>query len=240
MKKIKLLISIIACMVLILGLTACGSGEAESDTDSGTAQSVNNTSELSDNESKESENKVDEIDITAIEETTTATVEEQAQSGNVKDTLVVYFSATGTTKGVAERIAAMEDADIYEITPAEPYSDADLDWNDKNSRTTKEQNDTSVRPAIGSEAISLEGYKTIYIGYPIWWGEEPRIMDTFVENYNFEGITMIPFCTSGGSGIGRSGTNLADNAGSGNWLDGDRLQSSISDEDLQAWINSYK
>ena len=236
MKKNKFFISIITCLVLILGLTACGSGKAESDMNNDTAQTVNTTtendtefvSETADNDSKDTEG------------TTTATVDEQAQPENEKDTLVVYFSATGTTKSVAERIAAMEDADIYEIIPAEPYSDDDLNWNDTNSRSTKEQNDSSARPAIGSEAISLEGYKTIYIGYPIWWGEEPRIMDTFVESYSFEGITMIPFCTSGGSGIGRSGNNLAQNAGGGNWLDGDRLQSGISDEDLQAWINSYK
>ena len=153
---------------------------------------------------------------------------------------MVYFSATGTTKGVAEKIAATENADIYEILAVEPYTDADLDWNDSDSRTTKEQNDKSVRPEIGSEDIDLSGYTKIYIGYPIWWGEEPRIMDTFVEKYDFGNITMIPFCTSGGSGIGRSGDNLAENAGSGDWKDGDRLESSISDADLKEWIDSYK
>jgi len=93
-------------------------------------------------------------------------------------------------------------ADIYEIKAAQEYSDADLNWNDSDSRSTKEQNDSSVRPEIGSDTVSLDGYSTIYIGYPIWWGEEPRIMDTFVESYNFDGITMIPFCTSSSSGIG--------------------------------------
>ena len=157
-----------------------------------------------------------------------------------KDALVVFFSATGTTKGVAEKIAAIEDADLYEIKAAEEYTSEDLDWNDSNSRSTREQNDPSVRPEIGSEAVSLEGYSTIYVGYPIWWGEEPRIMDTFVESYDFKDITMIPFCTSSSSGIGRSGKNLADNAGSGNWLDGQRFGSGTSEEELKAWIDGLK
>ena len=175
-------------------------------------------------------------------ETETAQTEEQEavpdESG--KDTLVVYFSATGTTKGVAEKIAAITGADIYEIKAAQEYTTEDLDWNDSDSRTTHEQNDASVRPEIGSDPVSLEGYSTIYIGFPIWWGEEPRIMDTFVESYNFDGITMIPFCTSSSSGIGMSGKNLESNAGSGNWLDGQRFGGGVSEEELQAWIDGLQ
>ena len=154
-----------------------------------------------------------------------------------KTVLVVVFSATGTTKGVAEKIAAIEDADLYEIVPAEPYSDADLNWHDSESRTTIEQNDDSVRPVIAGETIDLAGYERIYVGYPIWWGEEPRILDTFVESYDFGTITMIPFCTSASSGIGRSGKNLAEHAKSGNWLDGKRFSGSVSTSDLENWIN---
>ena len=172
------------------------------------------------------------------EETSQEQTTEEPQTG--KDVLVVYFSATGTTKGVAEKIAAITDADLYEITASQEYSSDDLDWNDSDSRTTKEQNDSSVRPEIGSDPVSLEGYRTIYIGYPIWWGEEPRIMDTFVESYNFDGITMIPFCTSASSGIGSSGKNLADNAGSGNWLEGQRFGSGASEEDVQSWIEGLQ
>ena len=156
------------------------------------------------------------------------------------EVLVAYFSATGTTKGVAERIAAVTCGDLYEIVPAEPYSDADLNWNDRNSRTTIEQNDKSVRPEIGSEDISLEGYTTVYLGFPIWWGEEPRILDTFVEKYSFEGITVIPFCTSGGSGIGRSGPNMEALAGSGTWLEGKRFSGNASEADIQSWIDGLK
>ena len=169
------------------------------------------------------------------------TVQEESEGAAAgKDVLVVYFSATGTTKGVAEKIASVADADIYEIKAAQEYTEADLDWNDSDSRTTHEQNDPDVRPEIGSEAVSLDGYTTIFVGYPIWWGEEPRILDTFVEGCDFEGITLIPFCTSGGSGIGRSGKNLEENAGSGTWLEGKRFSANVSEEELEEWIEDLE
>jgi len=166
-----------------------------------------------------------------------------AETENTKshsDVLVAYFSATGTTKGVAEKIASITGGDLYEIVPAELYSDADLNWNDRNSRSTKEQNDKNVRPEIGSEDISLEDYTTVYLGFPIWWGEEPRILDTFVEKYSFEDITVIPFCTSASSGIGHSGPNMEALAGNGTWLDGKRFDGSVSEADLQSWIEGLK
>ena len=156
------------------------------------------------------------------------------------DVLVVYFSATGTTKGVAEKIASVTGGDIYEIQAAEPYTADDLNYNDSSSRSTTEQNDKKSRPEIGSEDISLEGYTTIYLGFPIWWGEEPRILDTFVEKYSFEGITVIPFCTSGGSGIGKSGPNMEALAESGTWLEGERFSGNVSEEDLKSWIEGLK
>ncbi len=170
----------------------------------------------------------------------TTAAEESEHLTERKSVLVVVFSATGTTKGVAEKIAAIEGADIYEIKAEEEYTSADLNWNDRNSRSTKEQNDSSVRPKIGSERISLDRYEKIYVGFPIWWGEEPRIMDTFVESYDFGSITMIPFCTSSSSGIGRSGKNLADNAKSGNWLDGKRFPGGVSESELRSWIDGLK
>ena len=164
---------------------------------------------------------------------------EQAEQSPVeeRDVLVIYFSATGTTKGVAEKIAALTDADIFEIVPAEPYTSADLNWNDRNSRTSVETDDPSCRPEIDGEPVDLEGYSTIFIGYPIWWGDIPRIMSTFVESYDFGEITMIPFCTSGGSGVGQSDKHLEEQAGSGKWLKGTRLQGNISEEALHSWIS---
>ena len=142
-----------------------------------------------------------------------------------------------TTKGVAEGVASVTNADLYEIIPAEPYSSDDLDWHDNNSRTSIEMNNPDTRPAIASDTVSLDKYSTVYIGYPIWWGDAPRIMSTFVESYNFDNITVIPFCTSGGSSIGRSGDNLRDLAGSGTWISGDMLDADISESEIQDWIN---
>lgn len=158
----------------------------------------------------------------------------RTQSG--KRVLVVYFSVTGNTKTVAEKIASVTDADVYEIQPALAYTDADINYSNSDSRTSKEQNDSTVRPEIGSEPISPEHYDTIYVGYPIWWGEEPRILDTFVESYDFGQITMIPFCTSGSSGIGNSGKNLAQNAGSGHWLEGRRFRAGATESEIKDWI----
>ena len=154
--------------------------------------------------------------------------------------LVVYFSAMGTTKGVALKIAALTKADVYEIVPEQPYSEADLNYHDSKSRTTLEQNDPSVRPQIHGELPSLKGYTTVYLGYPIWWGDAPRILSTFVESLRFDGVTVVPFCTSGGSGIGRSGRDLETLAKSGDWRNGQRFESSVSEADLQTWIQSVK
>ena len=216
--------ALILLVVFMLTFVACGSKPASGETQAQTATTA---------ETKAAE--AEQTATTADAQAPTQTVTESAPAGNT--VLVVYFSATGTTKGVAEQIASVTGADTYEILAAQTYTEDDLNWHDQNSRTTLEQNDKSVRPAIGSETISLDGYSTIYIGYPIWWGEEPRIMDTFVESYDFSGKTVIPFCTSGGSGIGASGANLAANAGSGNWLEGARLSGS---SDIEGWIEGME
>ena len=153
------------------------------------------------------------------------------------NTLVVYFSATGTTRGVAEKIAALTDAELVEIVPAQPYTTEDLNYNDRSTRATVEQNTPDVRPEIANE-ISLDGYTTVYLGYPIWWGQAPRILSTFVESHDFTGITVIPFCTSGGSGAGRTGETLGEQAGSGTFLSSTRFSAGVSEPDLQKWIES--
>lgn len=152
-------------------------------------------------------------------------------------TLVVYFSATGTTRSVAERIAALTGAALFEIVPSEPYTAADLNYGDHSTRATVEQNDPTARPEIANE-ISLEGCTTLYLGYPIWWGDSPRILATFVESHDFTGITVIPFCTSGSSGPGRTGEALGELAGTGTFLPSTRLTRGMSDAELQEWIES--
>lgn len=213
--------------------SACGSADSSSGSK---ASQQEQTAESKSDDTNSAESKPSE-DKSAPSDASSKTETADTPTGSGKDTLVVYFSATGTTKGVAERIAKVTDADIFELIPAEPYSDADLDWHDDKSRTTIEMNDPDCRPAIANDTVSFEGYKTVYIGYPIWWGDAPRMMSTFVEAHNFDGLTVIPFCTSGGSSIGKSGENLASQAGSGNWLSGERLEGGISEDEIQSWIN---
>lgn len=152
--------------------------------------------------------------------------------------LVAYFSATNTTEGVAEHIANGLNADLYEIVPEDPYTDADLNYNDNNSRSTIEMNDPSSRPAISGSVENMEQYDIVFIGYPIWWGEAPRIVSTFVESYDFSGKTIVPFCTSGGSGIGSSASNLEQLTSGAAWLDGRRLNGSDSQDTVMEWVDS--
>ena len=236
-------ISVLAAVLLAFGLTACGNNAAQATND--TTQTIQAESAKETDTSNNPEETQQAVTNEAASNTNNEIVgdisskvtESPEENGG---TLVVYFSATGTTKGVAEKIAGITGADTYEIKAAQEYTDADLNWNDSSSRSTKEQNDSSARPEIGSDAVSLDGYTTIYIGYPIWWGEEPRIMDTFVESHSFDGITMIPFCTSSSSGIGRSGQNLADNAGTGTWLDGKRFGAGASEDEIRSWIEGLQ
>ena len=134
--------------------------------------------------------------------------------------LVAYFSASGTTAHAAKEIAEAVEADLYEICPIRPYTAADLDWNDKQSRSTAEMNDPTCRPDIAGAVKDMEQYDTIFIGFPIWWYVEPRIVDTFLESYDLAGKTMIPFATSGGSGIGRAEKSLREHCAKANWKQG--------------------
>ena len=157
--------------------------------------------------------------------------QEQAENNKIA---VVYFSATGTTKQVAEYIKEEVNADIFEIVPKQKYSSADLNWNDNSSRSTKEQNDKNARPEI-ENSIDVSSYDVIFIGYPIWWGDTPRIIQTFMESHELSGKTMIPFCTSGGTGISMSEKTLNSYSGI-NWLSGKRL--STSKNDVIDWVKS--
>ena len=152
--------------------------------------------------------------------------------------LIVYFSATGTTKGVAEKLQEALNADIYEIVPEEPYTAADLNYNDRKSRTSIETDDPSCRPAIAGELPDLTTYDTILIGYPIWWGDVPRIVSNFVEQVDLTDKTLAVFVTSGGSGLGSSMKHLEQQAGSGTWLEGKRFSERTTVEDLSSWAKS--
>lgn len=162
-----------------------------------------------------------------------------SETQTTSSVLVAYFSATGNTRAIAESAADLLGADLYEIVPAEPYTDADLDYNDSSSRTSVEMNDPTARPAISNTVENMAQYDTILLGYPIWWGQAPRIIDTFLESYDFSGKTIVPFCTSGGSGVGESADQLhALTADGVNWLDGTRLATGSSQEEVGSWIDS--
>ena len=161
--------------------------------------------------------------------------ESAAGTGNV---LVVYYSASGKTEAVANYIAEAAGGDLFEITPAEPYTDEDLNWTDENSRVTREHEDESLRDVAltATEVENWDSYDTVFIGYPIWWGIAAWPVDGFVEANDFTGKTVIPFCTSSSSGLGESGALLAELAGSGDWQEGQRFRSSAAQSDIEAWV----
>lgn len=154
------------------------------------------------------------------------------------DTLVIYFSRTGNTEKIAEYLIDITNADSYVIEAAVPYIDADIKYQDDNCRANKEQNDKSVRPEIANPIASIDSYDTIFLGYPIWWGQEPRIIDTFLESYDFSDKTVIPFCTSASSGIATSEKNIKALVPIGNQLEGRRFSSGATKEDVKAWYDT--
>lgn len=151
--------------------------------------------------------------------------------------LVAYFSATNTTKGVAEKIAKVTGGTLFAIVPQQPYTSQDLNYNDPDSRSSKEQNDRNARPAIDGSVQNSADYDVIFLGYPIWWGQAPKIICTFLESYDFSGKTIIPFCTSGSSGIGGSEASLRQLAASSVWKAGKRFAGSASEGEIAAWID---
>ena len=154
-------------------------------------------------------------------------------------TLVVYFSATGSTERIAHMIAAETEADVFVITPEEPYTDADLNWTDSNSRVVFEHKNPEAQNEVALTEITpenWENYDTVYIGYPIWWGIAAWPVNQFVTGNDFTGKAVIPFCTSASSGLGESDAELAELAGTGQWLDGIRFGSNVSREDVEQWL----
>ena len=162
--------------------------------------------------------------------------ETQPETGK---TLVVYYSASGNTERVAKDIAEAAGADLFEIVPTEVYTSEDLNWTNSDSRVSREHDDESLRdvPLTTTEVPDWDSYDSVFIGYPIWWGIAAWPVDTFVKNNDFTGKTVIPFATSSSSGMGQSGSLLADMAGTGEWQEGQRFSSGVSGDDVQSWVN---
>jgi len=151
--------------------------------------------------------------------------------------LVAYFSPTGTTKKVAQELAQIENADLFEITPQEPYTAADMDWRDTSSRSTVEMNDPNARPAMAGKVENMADYDTVLIGFPIWWGREPSIVDTFLDAHDLSGKVIVPFCTSGGNGLGNTSERINNLTGrKAKVLEGKRYGGTVSMEDLKIWM----
>ena len=216
----KKAIVILLSLTMILGLTACGNSASKTKQPSTEDTFVESKA---DTESAETSTNMENTD------------NQDAQEHKI---LVAYFSATGTTKGVAEHIANGLNADIYEIVPEEAYTDADLDYNDNNSRTTIEMNDPDARPAISGSVENMEQYDIIFVGYPIWWYVAPTIINTFLESYDFSGKTIVPFATSGGSGMGNTNEKLAPSCPGAILMKGKMLNGLLSQEELKAWVKS--
>ena len=220
----KKLTALLLSVVLVLSLAACGSANkpasstTQPETSAPTEQPTTGPSESSSTAHAESE------------------PETQPETGK---TLVVYYSASGNTELVAKDIAEAAGADLFEIVPTEVYTSDDLDWTNPDSRVSREHDDESLRdvPLTTTEVPDWDSYDTVFIGYPIWWGIAAWPVDTFVKNNDFTGKTVIPFATSSSSGMGQSGSLLADMAGTGEWQEGQRFSSGVSSDEVQSWVN---
>ena len=220
----KKLTALLLSVVLVLSLAACGSANkpasstTQPETSAPTEQPTTEPFESSSTAPAESE------------------PETQPETGK---TLVVYYSASGNTERVGKDIAEAAGADLFEIVPTEVYTNDDLDWTNPDSRVSREHDDESLRdvPLTTTEVPDWNSYDTVFIGYPIWWGIAAWPVDTFAKNNDFTGKTVIPFATSSSSGMGQSGSLLADMAGTGEWQEGQRFSSGVSSDDVQSWVN---
>ena len=177
------------------------------------------------------------INTTENENSNQNVEENNDENTNDKKIAIIYFSATGTTKKIAEYIKNTTNGDLIEIIPKEKYTDSDLNYGNDNSRANQEQNDSKARPEI-SNNINTDNYDIVYLGYPIWWGDVPKIILTFLDNHSLDGKIIIPFCTSGGSSITDSLSTLKNYNKNINWIDGKRFSSSTSQNEINSWVNS--
>lgn len=257
--KMKKFFCVITVLVLALGIiTGCSQGNSNNRSNTaGTGSGTTNETEPAATkgavtESTATENSGSDTSVSdtatdaSLETTGAGTAETSTGNTDVTSdgvqgkTLVVYYSASGSTRRVAEVMADTIGADIFEITPVEPYSSEDLNWTNSDSRVSREHDDASLRDVELAQIVpeNWESYDTVLIGYPIWWAIAAWPVDNFVKGNDFTGKTVIPFCTSASSGLGESGRLLADMAGTGEWLEGHRFTSGASDKDVQKWVAS--
>lgn len=232
MKKVFSILMIIAVLFCFSACSSSATSGSESSTSEASSSSTEQSLPSSSSSQSEQSSTTLQETQSVTESTTPATEPEEIEPKS----LVVYFSCTGNTKSVAEKIAQLKGADLYEIVPEIPYTDEDLNYNNDNCRANREMNDPSARPAIVSNAVEISAYDTVYIGYPIWWGTMPRIINTFIDTYDLSGKTVMPFCTSGGSGVSKSVSDIRAEEPAADDRDGLRASGS-SDSSIDEWIS---
>lgn len=252
--KMKKIAAVWMSLCMAAGIAACGNASSTAPTTQGTeAESTQSGEDTRAQSTKAGDEQSTEAGSTQSKEDASTQSMETEDGQNAKadssrasaeggKTLVVYFSATGNTKDAAAYIAEATGGDTLELVPVESYSSDDLDWTDENSRVSYEHDNPEAR-AVSLEQDTVDGwetYDTIFIGYPIWWGIAAWPVDSFIAANDFTGKTVIPFCTSASSGLGDSGKLLAEAAGTGNWLEGIRFSSRVSQEEIQEWLEGLR
>lgn len=237
MRKNKITGMVTALVLTAAMLTGCGSTAGNGNASQSAQASTSAATQTTESSATATESATAETAATQETAAETQTGDTTVESGK---TLVVYYSASGTTKRVATAIADAAGADLYEITPVEPYTSDDLNWNNSSSRVSREHDDESLRDFALTEITPADwdSYDTVLIGYPIWWGIAAWPVDNFVKGNDFTGKTVIPFCTSASSGLGDSGNLLEEMAGTGDWQEGHRFSSGASDADAADWVAS--
>lgn len=231
-------IALILGVVMVLGVTACGDGQnGNGGTPSRNESQSNETKTLGMEESSQQGSESNSETIVEVQEEGAETSTEMPEISGGK-TLVVYYSASGNTKEVADYIASAMEGDLFELVPTEIYTGADLDWTDKDSRVSREHDneDEGDVPLVSDTVDNWDEYDTVFIGYPIWWGIAAWPVDGFIKANDFTGKTVIPFCTSSSSGLGESGELLEEMAGTGEWMEGERFRSGASEETVRSWV----
>lgn len=239
MRKNKIAGMVTALVLTAAMLTGCGSATGNGNAGRGVQAYTSAATQTTESSVAATESATAETVATqeTAAETQTGDTTAESESGKI---LVVYYSASGTTKRVATAIADATGADLYEITPVEPYTSDDLNWTNSSSRVSREHDDESLRDIALTEITPTDwdSYDTVLIGYPIWWGIAAWPVDNFVKGNDFTGKTVIPFCTSSSSGLGDSGNLLEEMAGTGDWQEGHRFSSGASDADAADWVAS--
>ena len=226
----KRILALLTSLALVCALAACAGNGTQ-----------NNPEQSQSIQAAESQSESESASVSqSSSPSSSAPDSQESASEEGSHVLVAYFSATGNTEGVAQHLQTVLDADLFEIVPETPYTSEDLDYGNDNCRANQEQNDPAARPAIAAALENPETYDVVFLGYPIWWGQAPKIIWTFLESYDFGDAVIVPFCTSGSSGIDGSLEDLQALAPDAQWMEGQRFGSGASQDEVAQWVESLR